>query len=157
MALRRGATVTAIANSGAADRLSALGVNQVLRRDLGTDFAGSFDVIIDPVGGLDTPEFVGKLSPNGRYMLNGAAGGFPPADFGMALLQTFFGSPSFSMFSLNSVQASELVVAGQSIFNDVLQGVLIPQVSDAFSLADAAKAHSALESGKRFGKIVLRP
>src|SRR5690606_36567747 len=109
MALLSGATVTAIANSGAADRLSALGVHRVQARDLGTDFDGSFDVIVDPVGDSDTPEFVGKLSPNGRYVLNGAAGGFPPADFGMALLHNFVGSPSFSMFSLNSVPVAELV------------------------------------------------
>ncbi|WNG36483.1 zinc-binding dehydrogenase [Archangium violaceum] len=157
MALQLGATVTAVTRSTAADRLAELGIQNIVRRDRETEPAGPFDAVIDPVGGAAVPALLGRLAPNGRYVLNGGAAGFPPPEFGMALVQTFFNSLTFSTFSLNSVPAGEAGAAARAIFADAVRGALVPVVGPVFRLTEAAKAHLALEGGDAFGKIVLEP
>jgi len=156
-AARLGAVVTAITRSEAASKIEALGANRVVRRDIGEKVTGPFDVIIDPVGGDDLSAFIGTLAVNGRYVLVGAAAGFPEATFGRALLGMFQKSPSFSVFSMASVSPEEVRAAADQIFGAATQGSLIPVIGGLFSLSEAATAHSSLESGDVIGKVLLRP
>ena len=152
-----GATVTAITKSEAASKVEALGAQRVVRRDKGETVEGLFDVVIDPVGGDAVGEFIGRLAANGRYVLVGAAAGFPEATFGQALFSIFQRSPSFSVFSLASVSPDEVKDAADEIFAAAARGTLTPMIGGIFPLSEAAMAHRSLESGAVIGKIVLRP
>ncbi|MEQ8599903.1 MAG: zinc-binding dehydrogenase [Devosia sp.] len=157
MAAASGAVVTAITNSDAAEAVAGLGVHHVVRRGTDPDPKGPFNVIIDPVAGDAVLALINALAPNGRYVINGAAAGFPPPDIGAALLRGFAGSPTYSLFSLDSVSREDLVSAATEIFARAADGEARPLISEVFPLHDAARAHKLLESGKSFGKIVLRP
>jgi len=156
-AVRLGATITAITNTDAASKIEALGAHQVVRRDNGETVDGPFDVVIDPVGGEAVGEFIGTLAVNGRYVLVGAAAGFPEVTFGKALFSIFQKSPTFSVFSMASVSPDEVRDAANGIFAAAERGTLTPIIGDVFSLSEAAMAHVSLESGKVIGKILLRP
>lgn len=157
MAAVSGAVVTAITNADAAEGVAALGVRHVIRRGIDPEPEGPFDVIIDPVAGEAVLALIGALAPNGRYVVNGAAAGFPPAEVGGALLRGFSRSPTYSLFSLDSVSREDVVSAANEIFAQAAGGKIRPVIAEVLPLHDAAGAHKMLESGKSFGKIVLRP
>lgn len=157
MAALSGAVVTAVTNADAAESVAALGVQHVVRRGIDPQPTGPFDVIIDPVAGDAVPALISTLAPNGRYVINGAAAGFPPADIGGALLQSFSRSPSYSLLSLDSVSRDDLVSAATEIFAKAASGDIRPLIADVLPLHEAARAHELLESGRSFGKVVLNP
>lgn len=157
LAVRLGAEVTAATNAGAAERVAALGAQHIIRRGMDGEPQGPFDVIIDPVAGEAMPALIGKLAPNGRYVVNGAAAGLPPAGIGQAMLQVFSRSPSYSMVSLDSIPPEERRRAATELFAEAAREGLLPLVSEVLPLQEAARAHKMLEAGGRFGKLVLRP
>lgn len=157
MAVRMGAEVTAITNESSAESVRALGVPHVIRRGIDPLPTGPFDVIIDPVAGAAVPGLIGALAPNGRYVINGAAGGMPPEDAGQSLVAHFSRSPTYGMFSLDSVPAGEVAAVTSEIFAEAARGELDGFVAREFALQDAIEAHKMLEAGPRFGKVVLRP
>jgi NADPH:quinone reductase-like Zn-dependent oxidoreductase len=93
LAARGGASVVAVTTSSPerGERLRELGATLVLDRAGHGDHdePGTFDVIIDIVGGDDIPAFIDRLAPNGRMIAVGAVAGMPPADFGMQLMRSF--------------------------------------------------------------------
>lgn len=157
MAVLSGAEVTAVTHADAASRVEALGVRQVVRRGLDPQPEGPFDVIIDPVAGAAVPGFIATLAPNGRYVINGAAAGIPPDGVGDALLGAFAASPSYSLLSLDSVPVADLVSATAAILGQAAEARIRPIIAEILPLRDAARAHKMLESGKSFGKLLLRP
>lgn len=157
MAVRLGAIVTAVTNAGAADQVAALGVQNVVRRGIDPVPTGPFDIIIDPVGGEAVVNLIGALAPNGRYVVNGAAAGFPPADIGATLLQNFTKSPTYSLFSLDSASQEAVLSAASKIFAKVASADIRPLIAAELPLGEAVQAHNLLKSGDRFGKIVLKP
>lgn len=157
MAAQMGAAVTAVTNRQAADGVAALGVSRVIRRGIDPEPEGPFDVVIDPVAGDAVPALLGTLAPNGRYIVNGAAAGLPPAGIGEALLQGFSRSPSYSLFSLDSVSRDAVLAAATEIFAQAARGELRPLIAEVLPLHEAARAHKILEAGKSFGKLVLTP
>lgn len=84
-------------------------------------------------------------------------GGFPPADFGTALLAGFRRSIAFGTFSLDTVPRDELVRVRGEMFDDAVRGILSPVVHDALPLSAAADAHRLMDAGEVFGRIVLIP
>lgn len=157
MAVTRGAMVTAVTNAEAAHDVAALGVKNILRRGLDTEPQGPFDVIIDPVAGDAVPSLIRTLAPNGRYLINGAAAGMPPPSTAEELTRAFSSSPTYSLLSLDSVAGADLLYATDQIFAWAARGDLRAYVAQSFPLRDAAEAHKMLESGVRFGKVVLNP
>jgi NADPH:quinone reductase len=131
------------------ERLRELGATVVLDRD-GTG-AGEYDVILDIVGGPGLPAFVDRLADNGRMVAVGVVGGYPPADFGMALIRSFRRSRSFATFSLNTVPEEARNRVRASIFAAPPKAV----VHDVLPLAEAADAHRRMDAGEVFGRIVL--
>jgi NADPH2:quinone reductase len=140
-------------------RLRALGAVDVLdRAGDGPDGAPRlFDVVIDIVGGVDVPKFIDRLAPNGRMVLVGAVAGFPPSDFGMALMQSFQASRSIGTFSLDSVPTGVRDRVRAAQFDAAVQGELHPVVHDVMQLDQAAEAHRRMDAGEVFGRIVLVP
>ncbi|MFN3687141.1 zinc-binding alcohol dehydrogenase family protein [Salinarimonas sp.] len=157
MAASSGAIVTATTRAEAAEQVRGMGVQEVIRRDLDPEPEGPFDVVIDPVAGDGMLALIGTLARNGRYVVNGAAAGFPPAGIDQAMLQNFSKSLTYSMVSLDSVAKTELARVAAAVFAEAARGALRPIVAEVLPLRDAARAHRMLETGKRFGKIVLQP
>ncbi len=129
LARQAGCTVTVTTGSPArGERLREVGASHVLDRDGGGSGPGSYDVIFDLVGGAAVPEFIGRLAPNGRYVLAGAIAGWPAPDFGAHLLKAFQKSLTFGTLSLDSVDPKRLEVVRSEIFHQVVRNALTPAV-----------------------------
>lgn len=158
LAARAGALVTAVTSSEESGRrLLELGAQNVLNRTSGEVEYDEYDVILDPVGGAEVSSFVSRLRPNGRYVICGAAAGFPSADFGMSLVANFGKSPAILAVSLSSTDGAELASVATEIFAAAGRGELRPMIDEALPLHDAVAAHEKLEAGGVFGKLILVP
>ncbi|OLT06151.1 hypothetical protein BJF90_18555 [Pseudonocardia sp. CNS-004] len=160
LATSAGSEVTAITSSPVrGDRLRGLGVARVQDRTAGrdgsADASGTYDVIVDPVAGVDLGRYIEMLRPNGRYLLCGSAGGAPALDAFGSILTTYHNSPTLFAFSLNSVGADTVGAAAAELFGRAARGELRAVVDARFPLADARRAHERLESVPVFGKITL--
>ena len=146
------AVTTSSADRGS--RLLSLGATTVLDRS-GGDAAQEFDVILDIIGGPDLPSFLDRLAANGRLVSAGVVGGFPPAEFGMALFRAYQRSRSFATFSLDSVPEGDRNAVRSAVLADAARGALRAVVHDVMPLAEAAEAHRRMDAGEVFGRIVL--
>jgi NADPH:quinone reductase-like Zn-dependent oxidoreductase len=161
LAARAGASAVAVTTSSAerGDRLRHLGATHVLdRAGRGDeDSPAGYDVIVDVVAGPDMPSFFGRLNPNGRMVVVGVVGGYPPADFGMRLFAAFQQSPSFATFSANTVPAPDLRAVRTEQFAAASRGELELVVHEVLPLEQAVLAHQKMDAGEVFGRIVLVP
>jgi NADPH2:quinone reductase len=157
LAVLAGAEVTALTNAQAAEGVAGLGVQHVVRRGVDETPPGPFDVIIDPVAGEAMLALVDTLAPNGRYIVNGAAAGLPPAGMAEAMLQRFPRSLTYGLFSLDSVSDELRAKSMSRLMERAAAGELRPVIAEILPLGDAAKAHKLLEAGRSFGKVVLKP
>lgn len=167
LAARAAASVVAVTASSPdrGRRLRGFGATHVLDRTGaaepgtpdGSDAPDSFDVIIDIAGGPDLPAFLDRLAPNGRLVLVGAVAGFPPPDFGMALIRAFQQSRSFATFSLATVPVPERNAVRASLLEAAARHELSPVVHAVLPLDQAAEAHRQMDGGTVFGRIVLVP
>jgi NADPH2:quinone reductase len=155
------ASAVAVTTSSPArgERLRALGATHVLDRagDGGAGAPAGYDVIIDVVAGPDLPSFFARLNPNGRLVTVGAVAGFPPADFGQAMLAAFQRSLTFATFSTDTVPAGERRAGVADLFAAAARGELRPLVHEVLPLEEAVRAHRKLDDGEVFGRIVLVP
>ena len=138
-------------------QLMALGATAVYDRSGvdGSTARATFDVVLDVIGGADLPGFFDRLSPNGRMVLVGVVGGYPPADFGMSLMSAFQRSLSFATFSLDTVSVPERNRMRADLFERAARGELTAVVHDVLPLDEAADAHRRMDAGEVFGRIVL--
>lgn len=160
LAAAAGAAVVAVTTSSdeRGRRLRDLGATHVLDRSgSGADAPAEFDVVLDIVGGAAVPEFIDRLTSNGRMVAVGAVAGFPPADFGMRLMQGFQRSRSFATFSLDTVPTATRDRVRAELFAAAARGDLHPVVDDVLPLDQAAEAHRRMDGGAVFGRIVLTP
>ncbi len=157
LAMLKGARVTAVASSPQRRaQLETLGVKSFISPEQIAHAANLYNAISDSVAGPNLEEFVNLLRPNGHYVLNGVAGGFPAITFGNSWLSRFEKSLTMSIVSLISIPADRLVNAMETIFDLAAQNRLLPVVEKSYPLSAAAEAHRHLESGLAFGKIVLK-
>jgi NADPH:quinone reductase-like Zn-dependent oxidoreductase len=138
-------------------RLRELGATRVLDRAGTTDAETRFDIIFDVIGGAGLPAALEQLDANGRLVIVGVVGGYPPSDFGMTLMRLFQRSLSFSTFSLDSVPKAEVNRYRAEVFEAVARGEVTPVVHDVLPLESAADAHRRMDAGEVFGRIVLVP
>ncbi|MFB0615199.1 zinc-dependent alcohol dehydrogenase family protein [Streptomyces sp. AGS-58] len=161
LAARDGAGAVAVTTSSAerGARLRELGATHVLDRcgEGGPDAPAGFDVVIDVVAGPRLPLFLDKLNPDGRYVTVGVAGGQPPADFGMRLMDAFRRSLSFTVFSSDTVPGPDRQAVRSSQFADAAHGDLRTVVHAVLPLDQAVPAHRAMDAGEVFGRVVLAP
>jgi NADPH:quinone reductase-like Zn-dependent oxidoreductase len=161
VAARAGAGAVAVTTSSATrgERLRELGATHVLDRagEGGQDAPAGYDVIIDVAAGPDLPAFFGRLNPNGRMVAVGVVAGYPPADFGLRLLEAFQRSLSFATFSTDTVPGAERRAAIARLLAAAADGDLRPVVHHQLPLEQAVLAHQQMNAGQVFGRIVLIP
>jgi NADPH:quinone reductase len=155
LAARGGAGAIAVTTSSRerGDRLRELGATDVL--DRAGAGGGTYDVVIDIVAGPDMTSFFAKLNPNGRLVAVGVMAGFPPADFGTAMLTAFQKSMSFATFSADTVPDADRLAATADLFASHAE--FHPIVHEVLPLTEVVLAHRKLDAGGVFGRIVLRP
>lgn len=115
------------------------------------------DVVIDLVAGPDTGAHIEQLRANGRYVIAGISGGIPPADFASSLLGDFRRSRSISTLSLDTVTDTDLNIAADKVFADIVAGRTSPVIAHKLVLQQANEALQLLASGGVQGKIVIVP
>jgi NADPH:quinone reductase-like Zn-dependent oxidoreductase len=103
------------------------------------------------------PSFFARLKPNGRMVVVGVAGGYPPADFGMQLFAAFQQSPSFATFSTDTVPVPDRRAVRTEQFAAAGRGELELVVHEVLPLEQAVLAHQKMDAGEVFGRIVLVP
>lgn len=161
LAVRGGASAVAVTTSSPerGERLRELGATHVLDRSGhgDPDAPSAYDVIVDIVGGPETPDFVDRLAPNGRFVVVGAVAGMPPTDVGARLIGAFQQSRSFATFSLDTIPVPARDVVRTEQFAALGRGDLHAVVHDVLPLEKAAEAHRQMDDGTVFGRIVLVP
>ena len=137
-----------------------------LVRSLGADLAVDYrepgwdkgiegvTVVLDAMGGAVGRAAFELLVPGGRVVLFGWALGTEPTKFTSADLLARSVSAAVSLGpriarGLREFEEKSLAAA--------VSGRLTPVVSSTFPLADAARAHRALENRETVGKVVLKP
>lgn len=124
-------------------------------RDL-TDGRG-VDVVYDGVGADTFEASLDSLRPRGLLVTYGNASG-PVPPFAPALLATkgslYVTRPTLGTYA--DAPASLRAMAGD-LFSVVSSGAVSVTIGQTFPLADAARAHAALEAGRTTGSTVLLP
>lgn len=141
----------------------ANGASEIIVRDTTTDIAAEVrrltngvgvQVAYDSVGAATFEASLDSLAPLGHMVTFGNASGPPPAIEPLALARR--GSLTLTRPTLfHYATPDHLPAMATTLFAMVSQGAVIPKISHRIPLADAAKAHSLLESGKTNGSIIL--
>jgi NADPH2:quinone reductase len=114
-------------------------------------------VVYDSVGKDTWSGSLDALSPRGMLVSFGQASGkVPPVDLG-----TLSGPRSLfvtrpSLFAYVATR-EELQAAAKALFDVILSGAVKVAAPTVFALAEASKAHQALEGRETTGSVVLRP
>ncbi len=146
LAKRRGAHVTALTSAEKAAELRALGADDTLDRPDALP-PGSFDAIVDLVGGPRWPDMIDALQRGGRYIASGAiAGPLVQLDLRTLYLRdlTLYGST----FQRDGILAD--------VIGYVERGELRPMIAAEFALKDLKAAQEAFLAKSHIGKIVIR-
>lgn len=146
LAARRGAHVVAMAAADKADTLRALGAAEVLTRDAPLA-AGTFDAVIDVVGGPRWGAVIGALRRGGRYVASGAIAG-PIVELDLRTLYLR------DLSLLGSTHQPETVFL--DLVRYIEAGEIRPVVAATFDLCDLAAAQEAFLDKRHVGKIAIR-
>jgi NADPH2:quinone reductase len=114
-------------------------------------------VAYDSVGKDTFDASIDSLAPLGLMASYGSASGpVPPVDIGVlgAKGSLFLTRPSLATYTS---KRSDLEASAAELMDVVSKGIVKIQVNQTFPLAEAAKAHIALESRKTTGSTVLIP
>ena len=151
LARRRGATVVAVAGASKHAALLELGANSVLDRGgewLAELTPGSFDVVVDLVGGGQWPGLLDILRNRGRYVTSGAiAGPIVPLD-----LRTLY----LKDLALLGATAQDPAVFS-NLVGYVERNEIRPLVAATYPLADIQAAQADFMAKRFVGKLVLIP
>lgn len=171
LAVARGARV--LATVGAAHKVDlsrAAGADEVVRYDEMTDLTTELPAVVrgltggagvhtvyDGVGRATFDASLACLRPRGGLALfGGASGAVPPVD-PMRLMgagSVFLTRPFLAHYVATP---AELRARAGELFDAVAAGRLDVRVGETFPLADAARAHRALEGRATTGKVLLVP
>jgi NADPH:quinone reductase-like Zn-dependent oxidoreductase len=153
---RRGAKVTAICGKAKAERVKALGADQVFTGRHGDaewdammlKIKDSADVVIDNVGGDGFPDMIDAMKRGGRYATSGAISG-----------------PIVSL-DLRTMYLRDLTLIGCTAWDEpvfpnlvsyIERGEIKPLIAQTFALEEIAEAQKAFLEKKHVGKFVLVP
>ena len=115
------------------------------------------DVVFDGVGRDTALEGLDCLCPRGTMVLYGqTSGAVEPIDPQLLAGKGSLFLTKASLSHYDSDRAAMLARAG-AVFDDVLAGRLRLRVHGSYPLAEAGKAHQALESRVAIGKVLIRP
>ncbi|MFL1427399.1 MULTISPECIES: zinc-binding dehydrogenase [unclassified Nocardiopsis] len=157
-ARRLGAIPIALTRTGAtAERLRAAGAAEVVA----TDEGGAADrvleltggrgaaVVLDPVASPALAETARTVAPGGTLVVYGWLAGPAPLPMNWPLNIHGFAVDHITDHPDRFRRARAFIESG------LASGALVPDVDRVFDLADMARAHHHLESGARFGKVVV--
>ena len=145
VALRNGATHVVVGTAKLAAEVKRITGNAMV------------PVVYDSVGRDSFTASLDCLAPLGMMVSFGnASGPVPPIDIGMlgARGSLFLTRPSIAHYTAKRL---DLERTAQDLFDVVLSGAVEIQVTQTFPLAEASKAHTALEGRKTTGSVVLLP
>jgi D-arabinose 1-dehydrogenase-like Zn-dependent alcohol dehydrogenase len=151
-----GAHVIAITSSSdKADRIRALGANEVVVVGRGQEWSGEIkeltdgrgaDVVIEGVGSATFPSSFKALGKGGRLVFVGEISG-QPVQFNAALMIY----KEAWLTGIQSPNAEELT----QVLDLVAAGGIQPVVGQVLPLEEAAQAHRMLSEQSNFGRVVL--
>lgn len=151
LAKRRGARVIALSSETKADKVKALGANQVLDRNanllniLGQE---SVDVVVDLVAGEQWPNLLQVLKRGGRYVASGAIAG-PIVELDIRTLYLK------DLALLGSTYQSDAIF--ESLIGYIERGEIRPLVAKTYPLENIRQAQSDFLAKRYMGKLVLIP
>ncbi len=108
---------------------------------------GLFDVILESAGGDGFGQLIDAAAPGGRIVFFGATRGDPPT---LPMRKVFWRQLSLLGTTMGSPADWEAMLAF------VARHQVRPVVCELFSLDRAAEAFEAMESGRQFGKLVVK-
>lgn len=148
IAKARGAHVVATASAGKHAFVRSLGADEVIdyRTADFTEATGDLDIVYDAVGGGYGERSLRVLRPGGLLVT-----AVDREDAALAAAAAAAGR----RFAGISVEPDHTALEALTALVD--DGLLRPHVAHVLPLADAAKAHELVESGRTQGKIVLTP
>lgn len=131
------------------------------RDDLAAQLAGITDgeglhAAFDAVGGPQITAIAGAMRPHGTIVVHGALSPDPtPFPLKIALRNSL----SLRGYVYTEVTGNPAALARAVTFagKGVADGFIAPRIDRVFALDQIVEAHRHLESGRAFGKIVLRP
>lgn len=157
-----GATVIATARGPAkAAQAVALGADaaiDVLTQDFGDEVLqlGGADVVLDMMGGDYFAGNLRSLKPKGRIIFIAALAGPEITVPVFAMMQKHAVITGSTLRARNADEKARLAEKiEEKVWPWIKAGLVKPQISEVFELADAAKAHACLEAGRQFGKVIL--
>ncbi|GAA3437634.1 quinone oxidoreductase family protein [Kutzneria kofuensis] len=156
LAKRAGATVVAAASSSSKlDLARSLGADRVVdySREGWTEGVGPVTVVLEAVGGRTAAEAFRLLPAFGRMVLYGYASGEPAA---ITTTDVFEVGAELIPLSL-TYDPQLLPTLCRRAFDLAIAGDLTPVIGEVLPLAEAAKAHQALEERSSVGKLILTP
>ncbi|TSH96380.1 NADPH:quinone oxidoreductase family protein, partial [Verticiella sediminum] len=149
-ALARGASAGIVYDAQVADK----DAQQALARQLKEMAGGGCDVVVDPVGGLYTEPALRSLKRGGRHLVVGFTAGIPRVPLNLALLKSLqIIGVDWRSFVQDDPKLNDRNV--QSLLAMWREGVLQPEVTETFTLAEAPAAIARLDSRSALGKIVV--
>lgn len=117
------------------------------------------DLILDPIVGPEFSQHFTMLAPWGTVVVYNATGGPPKPEWFQDWRATAGGCTGLRYFSMHVYEDDP--EGRRRIIQEPLEllsaGKIRTPVYAEFPMADVAKAHETLESGKPLGKILLRP
>ena len=155
LGLCAGAAVVASArDSGALDRLTALGASSA--GPAGAFGLGPFDVVLELVGGDSLPRALARLAPRGRVVVIGTGAG-SRCELDMSLLMSRRARVMGSTLRAGPLEDKALVTRAvqDHVLPLVEQGRVKVVVDAAFPFERAQEAYERFAAGGKFGKIVL--
>jgi NADPH2:quinone reductase len=114
------------------------------------------DVILDMVGGDYLPRNIDALAFDGRLvMLALPRGRSAELDMGKVIARRLVISGSGLRVMSTAAKAAIAAQLRERVWPLIASGQFRPVIQSRFALADAAKAHHAMEEGEHIGKIIL--
>jgi NADPH:quinone reductase len=116
------------------------------------------DIIYESVGGEVTAASLGALAPQGQIVIYGALN-IQSFQLGVPeLLGLIFKNQSLTGFAFAPLLTpATLRSALTALFDLVIKGELVVTIGGRYPLAEASKAHSAVEGRGTTGKLILTP
>lgn len=118
------------------------------------------DIILNSVAGDSFGRDFEMLAPLGQIIWYGMAAGLPTGNLVEQLGAGFVRSAGIRTFMLPSIFELDPALMARSadiLFRHLAGNKIKPHIYKRYPLAEAAKAHEILESGKVQGKLILKP
>lgn len=118
------------------------------------------EIILNSVAGDSFERDFEMLAPLGQIIWYGMAAGLPTGNLAEQLGAGFVRSAGIRTFMLPSIFELDPALMARSadiLFNDLADNKIKPQIHERIPLAEAARAHELLESGRVQGKLILKP